>query len=99
MKWRLSFTFSLLLPLSFSVLSSSALSDEGVKWNASLSCAVASLLKLSSFAFVSSSDGTLSETPFFIVPAKLLSVSEKPLYLIHDLSDIECPVYGKDEVN
>lgn len=79
MKWRLSFTFSLLLPLSFSVLSSSVLSDEGVKWNASLSCAVASLLKLSSFAFVSSSDGTLSETPFFIVPAKLLSVSRSPL--------------------
>lgn len=30
---------------------------------------------------------------------KLLSVSEKPFILSMDLSDIECPVYGKDEVN
>ena len=85
MKWRLSFTFSLLLPLSFSVLSSSVLSDEGAKWNASLICAVASLLKLSSAVLYRA--------------GKIAQRIGEALYLIHDLSDIERPVYGKGKVN
>ena len=57
MKWRLSFTFSLLLPLSFAVLSSSVLSDEGVKWNASLSFRRDATAQLrDAFHFISSSN-------------------------------------------